>query len=602
MNYKGQAELIIIVALLAIIGIVVATQLGSFIPSTETPDVRNVRESTEALIRAAVLDTMDTMSESGGYLSASDYQIGSVSLNGNDVPYWQYRGQVSYPDAVANLQSGVQSYLEANKDSFQEALSGVTLGDPMVGTPVLYSDKVTLSVTMPTTYKETPLAQPYTVTVDSHFGEIYEFSKSLAVYDANNRPFEYYTLSSMVMSPMENGHHSIPVYEVLVGCGDYMFESSFDVAPRVESAIAKTLAFTYMPGKAPTGYLTTSTAPKYSLAPINNKRYEGLDVSFMLPDDFGLDSTNFMMDPDPATGVSEPIPMVGSCIGREPVAVSYDINYPAIVTVDDPETGNIFQFALDVYILDNAPGEWSASMAEEDVVCSNPTCILEIDVEDSSGSPVEGASVNFLGCHVGTTDSEGELLSLAPCGSGSFWIYKRGYGQHLESRSSGELNGTVTLYRNPQLSLIFHEVAVQDQGSGSYMIYYGDIDPEASGESKTYVTFRTRDGFRNYDYYSDGSAVEAQAMPVGDYYVGGSKVSSDFQTNYGAFGDYFTLEEGMQTLHIYIPTAYTLRSITDDNELKNKVVDLTEVLKQCGIGTVREDAFVQEEACSVTLT
>ena len=282
MGYKGQAELIIIVALMVVIVIVVATQINNIIPTTESPDIRNARESVESFIRAAVIDTLGNLSESGGYLSESDYQLGYVYFNDKKVPYWQYGGEVRYPDILENIRSGVDEYIKANKNGLAESLAGLSLGDAMVGTPVFSGDKLTLSVTMPTTYKETPVTQTYTVSVDSQIGDIYSFAKGIAAYDAANRPFEYYTLSTMMLSPMDNGHHAIPMYEILVGCGDYIFASSWDIMPEVEDSIRKTLAHVYMPGKVPEGTLRTSGSPKYSLVPISNNNYENLEVAFII--------------------------------------------------------------------------------------------------------------------------------------------------------------------------------------------------------------------------------------------------------------------------------------------------------------------------------
>ena len=602
MYHKGQAELIIIVALLAVIVIVVATQVGNIIPTTESPDVRNARESVEGLIQAAVLDTMETMSDRGGYLSTSEYQLGSVYLNDREVPYWQYGGQVSYPDAVANLRTGVQEYVEANKDSFEETLSGIILGNPLVGTPVFSNDKVTLTVNMPTTYKETQIAQPYTITMDTSFGDIYDFSRGLALHDANKRPFEYYTLSTMMLSPIENNHHEIPMYEILVGCGDYIFASSLDVIPSTENAIKKTLAHIYMPGKVPLGTLNTSTSPKYSLVRINNKDYENLGVGFMLPDDFTLDYSNFRMSPDPATGVAEAIPMLGDCVGEEPVIVDYNIRYPVVVVVDDPASGRPFQFALDVFIINNTPAEWSASMPDsQDDVCSNPNCILELDVKDSSGDPVEGANVNFMGCFLGRTGTSGYVGVLAPCGSGALYVYKRGYGDYIESRSSSELNGTVTLYKKPLINLIVHEAIVQDNGGGNYMVYYGDVLPIE--DKKAYISFRSTQGFGDHSFYLKDPVLTISTMPVGSYYASGTLTSSDYQTLEGAFAYTYAVEEDLdgKSLHIYIPTITSLDSMTDDDERKQKILDLSEVLHRCGIGPVMDTAFNQQEACAVTL-
>ncbi len=600
MNFKGQTELIIIVALMAVIAVVVVTQFSGIITTTESPDVRNARESVEGLIRAAALDTMETMSDHGGYLSPSDFSLGSVSLNDNDVPYWQRSGQTSYPDIAANLQAGVQSYLEQNSGSFGDAMEGISLGDPMVGTPVLRGDSLTLTVNMPATYKETQLPQPFTVTLDTHLGDISEFSRGFVAYESSQRPLEYYTLSSMMLSETENGHSSIPMYEVLMGCGDYLFASSFDIMPRVEKAITKTLAHTYMPGKVPLNTIRTSSSPKYSLVPINGNEYQDLEVSFMLPDEFSLDLSNFRMEPDPAMGFAKPIAMIGECIGDEPITIEYSFDYPVVVRALDPETGNIFQFAVEVSIRQNQPSEWSSLPNVSDEICSAPGCVIELDrVEDSSGNPIEGAYVSFMGCFLGRTDSDGSLYTLAPCGSGTLSVYNRGYGEYLDSRTSSQLSGGVTLQRMPVMNVILHEVVVQDQGDGQYMVYYGDVKPLE--DQRAHLTFRSAQDFEERSFYSNNPSLTVSTVPSGEHYVTAVLYSNDFMSINGAMADTHAISEGTTELHIYVPTHPGLNSIQDEVEQRLRVLELTEVLGECGIGPVSEEPYEQEEACAVTI-
>jgi hypothetical protein len=605
MAFKGQVELIVIVALMVVIAVVVVSQMNLFIMPGETPDVRGVRESVEGLIRTAVLDTIETMSDRGGYLSTSDYQLGSVILNGKQVPFWQFGGQVTYPDKSSNFQEGVRAYLEDNKDSLSEVLSNVTIGDPLVSPPVFSDSQITVTVTMPTTYRGSPLQQPFVVNVDTGFSRAYEFSKGLAVYEANSRPFEYFTLSSMLLSPMENGHHSIPMYEVLIGCGDYLFATSWDTSPKVEKTIVKTLAHTYMPGKVPLNTIRTSSSPKYSLVKINGKEYQDLQVSFMLPDDFSLGPSNFRMSPDPASGVAEPIPMVAQCMSPDPIAVQYSFEYPVIVRAFDEEGGQVFQFAVLASITDNLPTDWSVTTdPEEDIqaqVCATESCLLELDVVDGSGNPVGGAAVNFMGCYQGTTDSSGYLSTLAPCGAGSLYIYKSGYAELIESRSSANLIGEVTLFRMPQITLNLYEVEVSEYQPGSYMIYYGNYIRPIEG-LKAYITFRSAENFQEYTFYSSDPSLTVSTLPPGDYYVVASLSSPDLQKLEGSLTYPFTITEDTSLLNLYIPAYSGLDAIFDPTQQNLKIAELNEVLESCGIGPVTEIPYVQEEACSVTLT
>lgn len=603
MNHKGQAELIVIVALLVVIAVVFISQTNLFITPETPTEAKSVQLSVEGFVREAVLDTVETMSEQGGYLSASDYQLDAVVLNDKEVPYWQQGGQVTYPDKASNLRAGIKAYLEDNKDGLAEALGNVTLGSPSVGVPAFRDDSVTVDVNMPTTYRGIAVPQPYTVTVKTRFSEIYDFAKGFVAYEATERPFEYFTLGTMVLSPLENGHHSIPIEEVLVGCGDYLFAGSWDVMPKVEDAVSSTLAHTYMPGKVPEGTLRTSSSPKWPLAPINGREYEDLDVAFMLPDDFGLDHSNFRMSPDPVTGIAEPIPMMGECMSTEPIWVEYSIEYPVIVTVPDPETGNVFRFAFQVYIVENAPADWSAAAPGQDLqaeICSDMDCVLELEVRDSSGIPIEAAAVGFMGCSLGRTDSTGYLATLAPCGSGTLHVYARDYGEYLDSRTSAQLDGTVTLYRRPTINIMVHEARVQDYGDGSYMLFTDGVT--SVGDKRAFITFRSAQDFTEYSFYPEGSSMTVSSMPAGNYYVSGSLMSPDTNKVHGAFIYPYTVREDTQSLHLYIPTIVPPLGEMEEPQRNRKAGELSMFLEECGAGPVSESPYSSEEACSKVVT
>jgi hypothetical protein len=362
-----------------------------------------------------------------------------------------------------------------------------------------------------------------------------------------------------------------------------------------------------MPGKVPQDTLSVSTSPKYSLVPINGKTYDDLDVSFMLPDGFELDYSNFRMSPDPASGMAEAIPMMAECMGKEPVSVDYSLDYPAIVMIPDPETGNAFQFAVQVLIRENSPAEWSSTPEElglQAEICSDMSCILDLDVVDSSGSPLEGAAVSFMGCHLGRTDSSGYLATLAPCGSGALHISKQGFGDLLESRTSGELEGTAILFKQPVMNIILHKVIVQNPGQGKDYMVYSDQDQiqPISGE-RAYLSFRSAKDFGEYSFYSTGSSLTVSTIPAGAYYITGTLTSSNFGVLEGAFGYPFLVTEDLdgQDLHVYIPTTIALNSIKDEVAQRQKVVELTRVMHECGMGPMTSTEY-PGGGCAVTLT
>ena len=126
----------------------------------------------------------------------------------------------------------------------------------------------------------------------------------------------------------------------------------------------------------------------------------------MLADGFNLNPSNFMMTPDPAIGIAEPIPMVGECMGTDPVEVKYSMAFPVIVRSIDPDTGLTFQYAVTTHISNNLPPPWTTTLtfSQDEGICSNPTCLMDLQVKDSSGLAVEGASVSYMGCFLGTTN------------------------------------------------------------------------------------------------------------------------------------------------------------------------------------------------------
>lgn len=629
MARKGQVEIVIILAILVVIVVVVATQMNLIIPPSDTPDVRTVRESAEGLVRTAVLDTIETMSNNGGYLSSSDYQMGSVRLNGQSVPYWQYRGQVTVPQKEQNLQRGVQKYLEDNKDSLAQALPGTEFGTPVVNIPAISNDRISISVSMPTRYNGAQIAQPYVVNVNTHFGEVYEFSQGFALQQRNERQFEYNTMFSFATSPIENNHHSIPLYEVMVGAGDTLFASSWEILPKAKTEVLDTLDHSYMPGKVPdrvkydrcghsgdtphahsqNEFLTCphihsdTSSQQFALTPISGKRYEELEVDFFLPDDFSFDYSNFRMSPDPVYAIAELIPYTGSYLSRDAVEVSYTMNYPVIVRATDPDTGLVFQYAIDVYIIDNQPAVWSAATAltNDDPVCTEASCLMEMTVTDSQGFPIEGAAVGFAGCFIGNTGSGGTLTNFVPCASGTLSIDHGNYGSLIESRTDSQLGGTEVLYRKPQVNVLLHEVKLVDNGGGNYIVYFGNVGTVTANNRISFSLTRQED-LEQFTFSPQGPSFTSKYAPAGNYYVQAYLQEFDASgTLRGGLVYPYVMSESDTTLHVYIPTLLGLRDIPTDEAKVAKIGELSQVLDLCGIGPVTTTEYIQEEACEVNV-
>jgi len=606
---KGQVEIVVILGI-AIVGAVVvlyAYQYGIITPSTVPVGVQqkwqSVKASFESLVQDGSQETLRKLSMYGGYLDNSSMALGSVTFLGKEVPYWQYNGQVKYPNVRENFRIGLTNYLSANKDTVAQALNinGVELGEPQVSVNFLPS-RIAVTVNMPTTIDGNRISQPYVTEVQTRLDEIDSFSKAFATYEKESRPLEYYTLSSMIISPMEDNVHTVPLFVFLTECGEYVFKSWYDVKPYMETTIKATLANVYMPGKAPTDFVRTSSSPKYMLVPLDGKRYESLDVAFHLPDEFQLDQSSFRFSPDPITATANMLPQVGLC-QSDPVYVNYYLAYPAIVRAKDPLTQNVFQFAVTVLIKDNKPAEWSATPGGMDVqaqICTNPQCRAGLTVRDGSGKPVESASVLFMGCNIGTTDSQGRLNAASPCGLGLLQIYRGGFDAYSKMQSSDNMgNLAVSIVRTPVIRLHFYQVDVQDVSASSrYEVYKDSVSPIGQTYT-TYMSFLDIANTKTYIRTFGSLGGQAGGMPAGSYAITGTLLSAGSEL--GSFVTAFSLPESAdgKDLYVYIPTTSAYPQITDEVQKATATAALSNVLTKCGLGPISLTEIKNFNGCTV---
>lgn len=594
---KGQIEFAVIAGLIILIAVVIffTLQTGIIVPPI-SPDVRTVQNSMENFIRGAAQETLKNMSTYGGYLEPGFF---SVTYLGESVPFWHLNGQISIPDVPSNLVQGVTDYLADNKEGFAASFEGknVTVGDPQVTMNIL-TNQIDFTVNMPTTVNGVPVQQPYRVTIPTKFGEQYEFSKSFVNFVNINRPFEYFIINSMVISEYDGLVQKVPTYIHLTHCGDFVFKTWWDIKPEMEYLIKSVLAHTYMPGKVPLNIMHETNYPKWPIPSLDGKEYHDVNITFDLPDDFELMHDNFQLSPDPIMVFAEPIPLVGICQSG-PVYVDYYLSFPVLVRVNDPLTGNTFQFAIHVYVLDNKPGSWvDVSGYEPDIqtqICQAQECSIKIMVEDSNRDPVPYAAVNFMGCNLGRTSLGGVLETIAPCGLGPLEVYKEHYATYDEMKTSDEVgNVTVTLKKIPYVNIHLYEVNVfNNTAINKYQILADSINPIDSFEARpeaAHITFFKSPEGKSYERIFDSRGGVIRTIPPANYYVAGMLLNSEtFATSYGAFATEFTLREDMDghDLYIYIPYIFGFSSLDTNASLKT-TVRMTELLKGCGIGPISE--------------
>lgn len=583
---SGQAEFIAIlgVIIIAVVAIIFATQQPS-IPTVINPQQQSLQDSLENLIRSGADDTLRVMGTHGGY--AEPPADGVVFLD-KTVPYWQENGVVNIPDVEATFEQELEDFVNANKDRFVSGLGGdIEVGEASVDATFLPS-QITLQVNLPATLNGNPLPATYNIEILSTMGEIVDFAESFTQKQTEERYLEYFILASMLASPMEDGEHITPFMISLTECGDFIFRGRDDLRPHVEDRVKVTLAHTYLPEKAPVNVGDITPYPKYVVPRLDGKAYNTIDVSFHLPDDFELDHQAFQFSPNPIVAVASPIPLTSICVS-DPIYVNYFLNFPVVVRVKDPLTGNVFQFAEELLIKDNTPLVWSDSsnydQELQEFICDNLLCEGDLQVSTLSGSPVENADVTFMGCSVGDTDQFGRVEAPIHCGAGVLRVIKSGHAIYEEFLGYNNLDPKlVTLPEMLTANIVFHQVNVLDFAE-TYTANDIDLLPP---DRRVILTMKSADG-KGYNRLYDSATGQFTAVPAGTYGVLAILTDEDYQQAFGQIEMIHTFDEDLEDVHIYLPTNFQfsqLNTATDAVIAQQKGVEFTNLFEQCGIGPI----------------
>jgi len=611
---KGQVEFFVILGIIFIIvAVVFYGYFGGFssVPTAVSQQQAVISASFEDFIRNGALNTISMVGSNGGYLECGGYSLGSVVYTDKEIPYWQYFGQTAYPDMPANMQTGIENYIEDNKDAFFDSVTGkeLVVGDVSDVAVTMTDNSMRIDLYMPLSIVfddvQYAFAQPFTVEVPTNMGQIYNFAKDFTAMEASNRYFEVFTLTSMVLSPLDaeppGGVNEIPTVIALNDCGQVVLRTWFDVQPNMARILGEVVANTYMPNKSPQDNFDSSTTPEYEIPTLNGKYYSDLEVGFDLPDDFELNQMNFQMNPNPIYAYAKPVPLTGICLS-DPIEVNYFLTYPLVISVRDSLTGASFDFANTVYINDNTAGAWTTSAdgydsTELQEICADAGCSFNILVQDSVGNPLSGASVKYLDCSIGKTNENGMLDTWAPCGIGDLEIYKHGYGTYDQIRASSDLDGTtIQLVRIPVKQVHLYEVNVRNETTlDQYRINVNEVGPIGTDYNGYYYHGDEIANLKFYtspvDYYTaifDSISGQLSYVPAGSYSVAGSLVNSDYTTNYGTFFTSFEMSEDDGDLYVYLPYTLGFNNIEGTEAQLFAIGELSSLLSKCGLGPVSE--------------
>ncbi|MHA2065755.1 MAG: hypothetical protein ACXABY_15365 [Candidatus Thorarchaeota archaeon] len=575
------------------------------------------------------------------FIGGSDITVPEhVLFVGEGVPYWQkcqHDLSLSREEIKRTFEFALKNYILKHTDEFLDFFGkNVTFDLPRLDVDAnILRDKIVLTVTLPTTVNGYDIREPYTREVSTKFGEIIDFAADVAKEFSVNRELEYFTIYSIYFSKnLWDGHPKLPTIGVMTQCGENVLRSPRQISRYLLETAEYVLTNTFWWRGLST---SRSRSRTFGIEDVNGERYMDLNIKMHLPDDFAFaargrtilfTNNELLLDMD--------MFVIPRCVSAYKQV--YDVSYPVVISVDDPLSGNSFNFGSMVHVTDSW-GEMSPGRCDFDITkytndCKDLECNANIRVvwhkySDGSNEPLEGALVTIGDCFGEKTDSDGHVEGPVECGLQELSIYHNSsFGFYSEIVSSSELSGTYELHYKPGMTAHFRKVVVENDSDAKYRCLiegFGDNEfvigkmDSGSGEYGLYNTLETSETNcmdtpecqECMDVNTDGvdaiddinicrtcqdlctagdleSDVDIDYIPSGDYFVDVSV--RDIQNGYekGKIDLDYRLSEDTEDLYVYIPDiGKDVFGI--DNSDGEDMEDI--VVNRCGIDLITTEMY-----------
>jgi hypothetical protein len=501
---KAQAEFIVIlgVVFLFVVVLFYAYQSGLLgrpsIPEDVAKVQNDVRESVESVIAGGSKLLLLDMETHGGYLTdpvfigdEETYIPDRVAFVGEGTPYWQKcqnNLSLSREDIERMFEVALRNYILRHTDEFLDLFGkNVTFDLSRLDVDAnILRDKIDVTVILPTTVQGYDIREPYTREIKTKFGEIIDFAADTAKEFSVNRNLDYFTIYSIYFSKnLGDGHPKLPTMGFMTKCGETVVRTTSQMEEYLLESANYVIANTFWWQNLSSDPTVSKT---FGITDVDGELYMDLNVKTYLPDGFDVVVTG------PPLVVKNPDPLVSIMMFQVPQCASvynhvYEFSYPVVISVDDPLTGNSFNFASLVYIDEHIgrggsgqndkrmmPGECDANVNATDVVepienqCQDLSCSAKIRVVwykfSDESEPLEGSIVLIGNCFAGITNSDGYVEGPVECGAQELSIYHNSsFGFYGETVSPLGMVGTYYLYYIPEMNVHYKRVSVSGYDS-----------------------------------------------------------------------------------------------------------------------------------------
>jgi hypothetical protein len=516
---KAQVEIIVILGVVFLFVVIVFYAYSSgLIGRPSLPeDVAKIQDDVEDRIGSVIAggskQLLLDMETHGGYLTDPVFIGGAdttvpdfVLFMGEGVPYWQKCQNDLSPsreDIRRTFEFSLRNYILNHTEEFLDFF-GKNVSFDLSGLDVsanILRDKIVITVILPTTVQGYDIRDPYTREVSTKFGGIIDFAADTAKEFSVNRELEYFTIYSIYFSKnLDDGHPKLPTIGFLTYCGEVLYRSTDQIERYLLESATYVVTNTFWWRGLSTN---PSQSKTFGIEDVDGKKYMDLNVNMYLPDDFGFTVRGppIMITNNDQLG-NMMIFQLMQCMSA--YNNGYEFSYPVVLSVDDPLTGNSFNFASLVYVNEKIdkgsgvesnkrmmPGECDAGVNLTDSVdvCEESGCSAKIRVvwyKDSDGSvePLEGSTVMFGECNLGETDSSGYASGSVECGTRSLTIFHDSdFSFYNEMITYPELGGTYNLRYKPKMDVHYRKVDVEyDYKSGGEWMKGGSSPCLGSGQ------------------------------------------------------------------------------------------------------------------------
>jgi hypothetical protein len=469
---KAQFEFVAIAGIIFIAAVVIAltyqavtAPLPSPVPSAIAEEQKILKASMEILAKNGAEEVIRIAERQGGYMTPQvlreDFNVRPFAFfMKNGVAYWQKCGTSYYPSVEQiqeSLETGLYEYLLRTLEG-NGTVSGkrveLSLKAMTVDARIL-DQKVDFTIDLPTKIENYTLREKYTVSVPTDFGRIYKFASALSDELAENRAFDIFTISSLWLS------ESLPTMGMMNECGEAIVMTTDEVSAGLESAARHVVTSTRLwePMDASQGI------KHYSIETVKGQRFQDLDISFWLADDFEVTTYDPIVIVNSDINIKSEMAVVPYCI--KPYANYYSLTYPIIVNVKDRLLGTDFNFAVLVNVDSMKPGECTLTGRRPE--CGEQGCTAKVSVVDGWGVPVEGATVSFGGCYYAKTDAFGSGEAQIDCGPENITVTKGGrYFPFSGEVAEEDINGTYVLHNIPDIEISLYTVNLTTRNGFEY--------------------------------------------------------------------------------------------------------------------------------------